>query len=82
MRRTLTVAALAAAMLVPAAAASADPGSSVGMNGSCSNGKGGNDHGAYNGRGNVGKAADRCGPSQGEPVDGTPVAPPVVVDWS
>ena len=52
MRRTLTVAALAAAMLVPAAAASADTGS----NASCSNGKGGNAHGVYNGLGNVDKA--------------------------
>lgn len=71
MRRTLTVAALAAAMLVPAAAASADPGS----NASCSNGKGGNSKGVYNGKGNTVKA-EKCGPTTEGPTDpgdgGTP----------
>jgi len=85
MRRTLTVAALAAAMLVPAAAASADPGSSVGSNASCSNGKGGNAHGVYSGHGNTGKAADKCGPKHdGTEDEGAPVAPPVdepTPDW-
>ena len=82
MRRTLTVAALAAAMLVPASAASADPGS----NASCSNGKGGNSHGEYNGLGNAGKAQS-CLPTFGDggasPVD-VPVVPvvPEVVEVS
>ena len=69
MRRTLTVAALAAAMLVPAAAASADPG----FNASCSNGKGGNAHDAvYNGEGNTVKAKS-CLPD--DPADLRPIVP-------
>ena len=67
MRRTLTVAALAAAMLVPAAAASADTGS----NASCSNGKGGNSHGVYSGHGNVEKAAGFCVDQPVQPIVGS-----------
>jgi hypothetical protein len=59
MRRTLTVLVATAALLAPAAAASASPpeGRGPGFNASCSNGHGGNDKGEYNGLGNSGKAS-------------------------
>ena len=68
MRRTLTLVAVAAALLVPAGAASAE---SV-TNASCNNGKGGNGS-IWNGHGQVEHLKGICGPVAPLP-DPSPVA--------